>query len=51
VTVSREERRGEERRGVERREREREREQNARHDFHDTSNAKCDSDDKKLPWV
>jgi hypothetical protein len=42
--------RGEERRGVERRG-EREREQNARHDFHNTSYAECDSGDEKLPWA
>jgi hypothetical protein len=41
--------RGEERRGQERREREREREQNVRHDFYNTSYAKCDSGDEKLP--
>ncbi len=57
MTVSGEERRGEERRGEERRgeersgEREKEREQNARRDFHDTSYAKCDSGDEKLPWA
>ncbi len=51
VTVSGEEWKGEERRGEERREREREREreQNMRCDFHDTSYAKCDSGNEKLP--
>jgi hypothetical protein len=41
------ERRGEERRGE--KTREREREQNMRGDFHDTSYAKCDSGNEKLP--
>jgi hypothetical protein len=46
-----EERRGEERRGEERRGEEREREQNTRCGFHDTSYAKCDSGNEKLPWA